>query len=110
MNDFYRTTTLGQGFLQALNRMVSENHLTDEQAKILLDNFDIIISNEMKNSIPITMPELKVQGELESYNGFDTIWRVDGVACKLSGSINTQSNRIRLLFDGKETKDQKRNK
>ncbi|KAI5970479.1 toa2 [Candida margitis] len=95
--ELYRRSTIGVTLADALDTLISDEKIQPQLANRILNNFDRIIAENLKNESNIAKSKLTFKGDLDTYRFCDDVWTfiIKNVLVKmtdLSGSGNTSGS------------------
>ncbi|EDK46154.1 transcription initiation factor IIA small chain [Lodderomyces elongisporus NRRL YB-4239] len=95
--ELYRRSTIGVTLADALDTLISDEKIQPQLANRILNNFDRIIAENLKNDANIAKLKLTFKGDLDTYRFCDDVWTfiIKNVIVKLSdvgGGSNSNSN------------------
>ena len=94
--ELYRRSTIGVTLADALDTLISDEKIQPQLANRILNNFDRIIAENLKNELNIAKLKLTFKGDLDTYRFCDDVWTfiIKNVLVKmtdLSGSASGSS-------------------
>ncbi|KAG7665204.1 toa2 [[Candida] subhashii] len=96
--ELYRRSTVGVTLTDALDTLISDEKIQPQLANRILNNFDRIISDNLKGDTNIARSKLTFKGDLDTYRFCDDVWTfiIKNVLIKLSdlssGGVDSGSN------------------
>ncbi|EER35465.1 transcription initiation factor IIA small chain [Candida tropicalis MYA-3404] len=93
--ELYRRSTIGVTLTDALDTLISDEKIQPQLANRILNNFDRIIAENLKNENNLAKSKLVFKGDLDTYRFCDDVWTfiIKNVIIKLNDvSKDTSSN------------------
>ncbi|CAG90100.2 DEHA2G02486p [Debaryomyces hansenii CBS767] len=92
--ELYRRSTIGTTLTDALDTLISDEKIQPQLAMRILNNFDRIISELLKNESGISKSKLTFKGDLHTYRFCDDVWTfiIKNVLIKLTDVSNSGNN------------------
>lgn len=72
--ELYRRSTIGVTLADALDTLISDEKIQPQLANRILNNFDRIIAENLKNELNIAKLKLTFKGDLDTYRFCDDVW------------------------------------
>lgn len=84
--ELYRRSTIGVALTDALDTLISDQKIQPQLAMTILNNFDRIISDNLKLDAGIAKSRLTFKGDLDTYRFCDDVWTfiIKNVVIKMS--------------------------
>ncbi|KAK6464100.1 transcription initiation factor IIA, gamma subunit-domain-containing protein [Scheffersomyces coipomensis] len=84
--ELYRRSTIGVTLADSLDTLISDEKIQPQLANTILNNFDRIISDNLKLEANIAKSKLSFKGVLSTYNFCDDVWTfiIKNVTIKLN--------------------------
>lgn len=92
--ELYRRSTIGTTLTDALDTLISDEKIQPQLAMRILNNFDRIISELLKNELGISKSKLTFKGDLHTYRFCDDVWTfiIKNVLIKLTDVSDSGNN------------------
>ncbi|RCK59040.1 Transcription initiation factor IIA subunit 2 [Candida viswanathii] len=72
--ELYRRSTIGVTLTDALDTLISDEKIQPQLANRILNNFDRIIAENLKNENNLAKSKLVFKGDLDTYRFCDDVW------------------------------------
>lgn len=72
--ELYRRSTIGVALTDALDTLISDQKIQPQLAMTILNNFDRIISDNLKSEAGTAKSRLTFKGDLDTYRFCDDVW------------------------------------
>ncbi|ODV81709.1 transcription initiation factor IIA, gamma subunit [Suhomyces tanzawaensis NRRL Y-17324] len=84
--ELYRRSTIGIALTDALDTLISDQKIQPQLAMTILNNFDRIISDNLKSEAGTAKSRLTFKGDLNTYRFCDDVWTfiIKNVMIKMS--------------------------
>ncbi|CAK9441120.1 uncharacterized protein LODBEIA_P49890 [Lodderomyces beijingensis] len=92
--ELYRRSTIGVTLTDALDALISEEKIQPQLANRILNNFDRIVAENLKNETNIAKSKLTFKGDLDTYRFCDDVWTfiIKNVLVKLNDVTSNSSS------------------
>ncbi|KAI5959371.1 toa2 [Candida pseudojiufengensis] len=106
--ELYRRSTIGVTLADALDTLISDEKIQPQLANRILNNFDRIISENLKNENNIAKSKLVFKGDLDTYRFCDDVWtfiiknvliKLNDISPNSSGSGGNNDNEMEINVD-----------
>lgn len=94
LESVYRRSTIGTALLDALDILVIDGKIEPQLANSILNNFDRIISENLKAERGYCKSKLTFKGDLHTYRFCDDVWTfiIKNVQIKMTDVSNNDGN------------------
>lgn len=92
--ELYRRSTIGSALADALDTLISDEKIQPQLAMRILNNFDRIISENLKAERGLCKSKLTFKGDLHTYRFCDDVWTfiIKNVLIKMTDISNNDVN------------------
>lgn len=99
--ELYRRLTIGSTLTDALDTLISDEKIQPQLAIRILQNFDRIISEQLKQDAGIAKLRLTFKGNLDTYRFCDDVWTfiIKKVIIKMTDSLGEGSGDNEIMVD-----------
>lgn len=99
--ELYRRSSIGSALADALDTLISDEKIQPQLAMRILNNFDRIVSENLKAERGLVKSKLTFKGDLHTYRFCDDVWTfiIKNVLIKMTDISNNDVNDSDIAVD-----------